>query len=184
MSNLDQQLRDYYQSHTLSTESVARILETGKMVRPPFWKQPTLLGIAACIALLLSVSTLLMKPGPTREATVVADVWKNHQKQLAPEITTTNFAEIQAALPRLAFPLAPTQPEMLAGMRMIGGRYCSILDELAAQINLVDAAGHPCTLYVAPLTPQLAKINAGIHPTETGSVQIWTDAHRVFALAR
>ncbi len=102
----------------------------------------------------------------------------------AREIATSSFAAIQTALPHLAFPIAPTQPEMLAGMRMIGRRYCSILDELAAQISLVGADGQPCTLYVAPLTPPMSKINPGIHRIENGTVQIWTDAHRVFALAR
>ncbi|MGF1678894.1 MAG: hypothetical protein ACFCUX_06845, partial [Candidatus Methylacidiphilales bacterium] len=133
---------------------------------------------------LLGVSVLWLQRGPTLESAIAADVWKNHRKQLAPEVTTASFAEIQVALPRLTFPITPTQPDMLAGLQILGGRYCSILDELAAQISLLDADGHPCTLYVAPLTPQFASITPGILRTESGSVQIWTDAHRVFAMAR
>lgn len=183
MNELDQKLRDYYQSQSLSDDRLDQILATTKMIRHPFWRQPALLA-AACIALLLGISALFVWPGPKLEATVAQDVWKNHQKQLAPEIATSSFAEIQTALPRLAFPIAPTRPDMFAGMRLIGGRYCSILDELAAQISLVDAEGNPCTLYVAPLAPPLSKITPGVHRIEGGTVQIWTDAHRVFALAR
>lgn len=184
MSDLNQKLRDYYATQSLSEDRVARILETGNIIRPPVWRQPVLLAFAASIALLLVVSVLWLRPAPPIEAVVAADVWKNHEKQLAPEVATASFAEIQSALPRLAFPITPTQPDMLAGLQILGGRYCSILDELAAQISLVDADGRPCTLYVAPLTPQLASLTPGIVRTESGTVQIWTDAHRVFAMAR
>jgi len=184
MNDLDQQLRDYYQSHSLPDDRVARILESGKIVRPPFWKQPALWAIAASLTLLIGISFLWLRPEPSMESTVAADVWKNHRKQLAPEVATASFAEIQAALPRLDFRIAPTRPEMLAGLQILGGRYCSILDELAAQISLVDADGRPCTLYIAPLTPPLTSITPGIVRTESGTVQIWTDAHRVFAMAR
>ncbi len=184
MNDLDQKIRDYYQSQSLSDDSVARILETGQLVRPPFWRQPALLAFAASIVLVIGISLLWLRPGPAIEVAVAGDVWKNHQKQLAPEITTSSFAEIQSALPRLEFPIAPTQREMLAGMEIVGGRYCSILGELAAQISLVDAAGESGTLYVAPLTEALSEIIPGVYRLENGTVQIWTDAHRVFALAR
>ncbi len=185
MIELDQKLRDYYQSQSLPEHRVAHILETSRMIRRPFWKQHAVrLAIAASIALLLSLSIHGFWSGPAIEILVARDVWNNHRKQLAPEVTTSSFAEIQSALPRLDFAIAPTQPEMLAGMKLAGGRYCSILDELAAQISLVDATGQPGTLYVAPLTPPLAKVTPGIYRMEHGTVHIWTDAHRIFALAR
>lgn len=185
MNELDQKLRDYYQSQTLPDHRVARILETTQMIRRPFWRQaPTRLAIAASIAALLGLCVFWLRSGPALEVLVAQDVWKNHRKQLAPEVTTSSFAEIQQALPRLEFAIIPTQPEMLEGMKLVGGRYCSILDELAAQISLVDATGRPCTLYVAPLTPPLSKVTPGIYPASDGTVQVWTDAHRIFALAR
>lgn len=184
MNDLDQNLRDYYQSQTLSGDRVARILEAGKIVRPPSWKQPVRWAIAACLALVLGATFLWLNTGPSMETAVAEDVWKNHRKQLAPEVVTSSFSEIQAALPRLDFTIAPTRPEMLAGLQVRGGRYCSILDELAAQISLVDRDGKSCTLYVAPLTPPLSSIAPGVVRTESGTVQIWTDAHRLFAIAR
>lgn len=184
MSDLDQKLREYYQSQSLPNDRVSRILEAGRIVRPPVWRQPAMLAIAASIALLLGIFVLWLRPDATLESAIAADVWKNHGKHLAPEVATASFAEIQSALPRLDFAIAPTLPEMLPGLQVVGGRYCSILDELAAQISLVDTAGQPCTLYVAPLTEALSGITPGIHRLENGTVQIWTDAHRVFALAR
>ena len=41
MKTLDQELRDYYASQSLSADSVEHILATAKIVRPPVWRQPT-----------------------------------------------------------------------------------------------------------------------------------------------
>jgi hypothetical protein len=47
MKTLDQELRDYYASQSLSADSVEHILATAKIVRPPVWRQPTWIAAAA-----------------------------------------------------------------------------------------------------------------------------------------
>ncbi|MEO0794379.1 MAG: hypothetical protein AAFX93_04400 [Verrucomicrobiota bacterium] len=185
MNDTDQELRDYYESQRLPDSIVEEILAAGRIVHPPFWRQPQFIAVAATIALLLLVGGLIYQSArPSLESIVTAEVLKNHAKQLAPEVSTSDFAEIQSALPKLGFPISPTKPELLSGLSVQGGRYCSLQKEIAAQISLLDPAGKPCTLYIAPLTEPLLAIDPGVYEQDGGVVQIWRDTHRLFALAR
>jgi len=185
MKALDQELRDYYASQSLSADSVEHILASAKMVRPPVWRQPAWIAAAAALALLLSAVTVLvprMPPGIT--TLVAAEVAGNHKKHLEPEVRAANFAAIQKALPRLDFSIAPTRPDLLAGLTVQGGRYCSVQGELAAQIAMSDSTGKPCTLYVAPLTEALDRVKPGMTTAGGVQIQLWQDAHRLYVLAR
>ena len=93
---------------------------------------------------------------------------------------------IQRGLEKIGFPLAPTQPQLLAGYEVKGGRYCSIQEELAAQVILTDSGGRRCTLFIAPLTPRLSgsRPETLAVPKAKAKVQLWHDGHRLFALVR
>ncbi|MEM7792170.1 MAG: hypothetical protein AAF546_12270 [Verrucomicrobiota bacterium] len=184
MNDIDQQLRDYYESQRLPEEKIDEILGSGQTRRSNFRRHWIGLAAAAVIILCLLGVFFLRQWQPSLEIQVADEVLKNHAKQLAPEIHAAGFAEIQAALPRLDFPIVPTQSDILASLVVQGGRYCSIQGELAAQISLLDALGEPCTLYIAPLTESLAQLRPGIYEREKGVVQIWHDQHRIFAIAR
>ncbi|WOO41382.1 hypothetical protein [Rubellicoccus peritrichatus] len=185
MNNLDQKLRDYYQSQSLPDAKIDEILSTGKIVRPAFWNQTRWIAAVAIIVLLIGAGAITFhQTQPSLENMIAAEVLKNHAKQLAPEINSSDFNEIQSALPKLEFSIAPTQPDLLAGLRVQGGRYCSIQEELAAQISLLDNEGKSCTLYIAPLTETLLAAEPGIYEQKDGKVQIWHDTHRLFAVVR
>ncbi len=185
MKELDEKLRDYYGGQSLSDDRVEKILASAKVVRMPFYRQPGWIAAAAAIALLL-VGVVLVLPGGGSglDQRIAVEVAKNHSKALASEVSSESFARIQAALPRLDFRIAPTRPEMLAGLTVLGGRYCSIQGELAAQIALRDEEGRACTLYVAPLTEALDQARTGVREVDGVGVETWRDAHRLFVLAR
>jgi hypothetical protein len=185
MKTLDQELRDYYASQSLSADSVEHILATAKIVRPPVWRQPTWIAAAAGLMLLLTaVAVLVQRTPPGITSLVAAEVAGNHLKHLEPEVRAIDFAAIQKALPRLDFSIAPTRPDLLAGLTVHGGRYCSVQGQLAAQIALRDGEGNPCTLYVAPLTDTLARVKPGVVTADGLQIQLWHDAHRLYVLAR
>lgn len=185
MNDLDQKLRDYYQTQSLPDAKVDEILGTTKMIRPVFWRQPGWIAAAVAVVILIGMGAMLLRQSqPPLESIVAKEVIKNHAKQLAPEILTADFTKIQTALPKLDFPIAPTRPELLAGLSVQGGRYCSIQQELAAQISLLSADEKPCTLYIVPLTEDFTKISPGVYEEKGGTVQIWQDTHRLFVLAR
>jgi len=77
---------------------------------------------------------------------VSRQVAKNHLKALEMEHRTNDYEELAEALGKLDFALvAPNFSN--EGYQLLGGRYCSIDQQIAAQINLKDMAGERCTLY-------------------------------------
>jgi len=179
----DQKLSDFYHSHSLPETSVDRILAMGIAERKRRRPIPIWMGVAAAIVVIL-LGSFLIPRGPTLEALVAASVLKNHFKQSAPTIYSSSFQEIEKGLPQFQFAFAPTREDELAKFSVVGGRACSIYSEPAVQINLKDPDGQGCTLYVAPLSEQLAQVETGTYQQGESSVQIWHDAGRIFALAR
>ena len=185
MKTLDQELRDYYASQCLSADRVEHIFAAARIVRPPVWRQPGWIAAAAALVLLLSaVAVLVQRTPPGITDLVAAEVAGNHNKRLEPEVRAADFAAIQKALPRLDFSIAPTRADLLAGLTVQGGRYCSVQGQLAAQIALRDVEGNPCTLYVVPFTDTLARVKPGVVTAGGVQIQLWHDAHRVYVLAR
>lgn len=183
MSEVEQRIRDYYAEQGLDDAALDRIYQAGRLTRRQWW---ALAGwaVAAALALILSLSAIFL-PLPNERLTesVGLEVVKNHGKQLDPEATGTSFQEIQAALPRLSFALVPEHPGLLGDWRPAGGRYCSLGGELAAQIHLQNSRGQRATLYIAPLTSTLEKVDPCVRRYDGAEVHFWRDAHRLFALA-
>ena len=186
MNDLDQKLRDHYSSQSLSELKVEEILNSGEMVRPTFRRYSVKLAIAAILLIGSAIAGItLIKSSVPFEQIVAKSVLKNHLKLYEPEIFSSNYEKIQSMLPRLNFPISPTKPELLAGFVVEGGRYCSVHNELAAQIQLKENnTGKNCSLYIAPLTDELAEIDPAVFTYDTGMIQFWRDDHRLFVLAR
>lgn len=186
MNEMDQKLRDYYESKSISDSKMDEIINAGKMVRSPIWSQPvTIITLAACFILFTGlISSFYLKNQDSFGEIIAKNILKNNQKLLEPEINSNDFLKIQSALPKLHFRISPTKTKLLAGLTILGGRYCSIHNELAAQIRLNDTEGNICSLYIAPLTKNLANIDSGIYSLDKGVVHVWRDEHRLFALAR
>lgn len=108
---------------------------------------------------------------------------KNHRKQLAPEVVSSSWEETQGYLNRLSFSITPTDWSPLSDQVLVGGRYCSIQGELAAQLLLQNqATGRMCSLYIAPATPELDRVGEVRAKYDGAQVWIWRDRGRIFAL--
>lgn len=190
MDKLDQQLRDYYQEQALPSAKVESILESGTLVVVPWWRSPRhVLPIAAVLVFALLglgfFASSMMVPHASQLAYAVAkEVAKAHNKALAPEVVTHSYATLQAQLNQVDFPLQPKADALAAACTLLGGRYCSIQGELAAQLRLQDAAtGTLYTLFVTKETPQLAKLKESNRWVEGDNVRFWREGDRFFALA-
>jgi len=185
MADIEQQIRDYYAEQKLDANSLERILQAGQMARRPWWR---LIGartaVAALAVLAAGVWFTVQATDENVTKRVGEEVVTNYLKHLDPEVTASSFSEIQLALPRLAFALAPSQPSMLAGWTPVGGRYCSLNGELAAQISLMNQNGEPGILYITPLTESLEGVDPCVQRYAQCEVHIWKDAHRLFVQAR
>lgn len=187
MKKLDDALRKFYSAQELPEGRVTRILAAsdavaGSAIR---WWRPQWLAAAAALVLLLGGSGFWWRAPMRMTARVTAEVAHDHLKGSAPEVRADDFSVIETALAKLDFPLAPSAAHPLpAKLTLVGGRYCSVQGEPAAQIRLLEPDGHPCTLYVARSAGnRLASVRPGEYEAAGVRVRIWHDEGRLFAMA-
>jgi hypothetical protein len=185
MKTLEQQVRGYYGSQSLPDERVQSIVQLGRAVAPSN-RLAWALGAAAAFAVLAAVALVLTRP-PRADLTqiVLAEIAKNHAKHLAPEVASDRYEEVQAKLSRLEFSARPAAEFLLRDFQLLGGRYCSVQSEFAAQLKLREnVSGAICTLYVVPQTPTLQQVKADTRVVNGVRVQVWSEDGRLFGLAR
>ncbi len=202
MSDLEQNIKDFYQSKKLSEDALKRILDAGNAVREggnqqsiPAKSVPNLIGfqwlkhyphsvlLTLVASLVLSVSLLIYYPTKKTEALVYSEVAMNHNKQLDVEFRDNNYRTLAQAMTKLDFPLVV--PHRLEdNYELIGGRYCSIQGNLAAQLKVKSAAtGRIDTLYIVPLTRDLYKISAQTFIHNGINITLWHTDELFYALA-
>jgi anti-sigma factor RsiW len=185
MNTLEQQVREYYEAQALPVERVRSIVQLSRAVTPSrniAWA----VGAAAAVALVAVILFALNRP-PQGDLTqlVMAEIARNHSKHIAPEVATDRYEEVQTKLSRLDFSVLPASEFLRRDFQLVGGRYCSVQSEFAAQLKLREtASGEDCTLYVAPLTPVLRRVKADTRVVDAVRVQVWTEDGRLFGLAR
>lgn len=185
---VDEQVRAYYATQRLPDERMARILAAAEAVQPPRvirWRQPQWLAAAAAFVILLGGAALWQVPPVYAAGRVATEVAQTHLKAHVPGVQGDCFDSVGAGLDELDFPLKPSPDfPMPEGLTVIGGRYCSVGGEKAAQILLVDADGRRCTLVVALATDtRLARVRDGEYRRDGVHVRIWHDAGRLFVMA-
>lgn len=180
MTDLERLVRQYYGRQEMSGERVAAILgATPRGERRWYW------GLAAALAAIGVGLGALHYHLQQRDIAdlVLAEVAMNHNQGLEVEVASQDYSALQTRMDRLDFSLAP--PEAVgAGFDLIGGRYCSIRGNIAAQLKLREkSTGEVLTLYVTDLTDNLARI-AGREASRDGvRIRLWREGDRFFALA-
>jgi hypothetical protein len=188
MKHVDHTIRTYYAAQRLPDERVAHILAAARAAKPPrviHRRQPQWLAAAAALVILLGGAALWRVPPVYAAGRVAAEVARTHLKAHDPDVQGDCFDRVGKELDVLDFPLKPS-PEFAfpEGLKVVGGRYCSLRGEPAAQILLVDAKGRRCTVVVALATDtRLARVRDGEYECDGVRVRIWHDAGRLFAMA-
>ncbi|MEM9594639.1 MAG: hypothetical protein AAGD06_10255 [Acidobacteriota bacterium] len=205
MRHVDDSLKQHYLDQRLGDERVERILaaarSAGGTVRDPAEDpegRPAGSGsgnrgprrailawaAAAVLAVVLGAALLLPSTDDGLTAKVVGEVAYNHLKGYDVDIRSDRYEIVQAGLDRLDFSILPTRGRLLRDFDLVGGRYCSIQEVLAAQLSVRRRDnGSVCTLYVAPVTETLRPVGDGIGTFGEVQVELWRDDGRLFALA-
>jgi len=127
VSSLKGQIRDHYQSKKLSSDQIERLQEE----RRPFFLWGAIgSSLVACSILLVFITM------PNFDNSVMQEITYNHFKNLSVEIITSDLSKIQDALPRLDFTIVQSSKFPHNEWQVVGGRYCSIQGQIAAQIKL------------------------------------------------
>lgn len=183
MTDLERLIKDYYGDAELS-ESRADAILAGMpaTATPPRVWYMRIAAMAATFILGFGFLHFYLTERDTATR-VLAEIAMNHQKQLAVEVTAETFVDIGHALERLEF-MVPRPERLLEGFDLLGGRYCSIHGNLAAQLKLRDRADDSVhTLYVTDLTPDLVKVADGTAIHDGVEISLWHEQGVFFGLA-
>tara|TARA_R110002096_G_scaffold4501_22_gene21192 strand:- start:2211 stop:2795 length:585 start_codon:yes stop_codon:yes gene_type:complete len=186
---LEDQIREYYQSQSLSEDSLKRIETALEEVRPETrrrtsrFQRPAMIAAAAVLVLGVFVGgAQIRKEMDTRR--VVVEIAQSHRKALKPEFQISAIPELQAVMDRLDFSLLPVADTLSERFEISGARYCSVGGQLAAQLRVRERKNQtPATLYVASLTPKLNRTRPCATCLGDVTVELWDDGARYYGLA-
>ena len=189
MQKLDTLIDKHYHQQSLSEAKLDAILAQAREQQPlqntPLPVQRRRWLLVAGAATLLLGGGLALKPyllaTPTER--VLAEVIANHLLREPLEVNSANYATVRAALPTLDFALR-VPAAVKASVELIGGRYCTIRDNPAAQLRLQEKTTDQArTLFVSKLTPELSAIGP-LHVVQDGvTVTAWQEHGLFYALA-
>ena len=191
---LSEHLRRYYAERELPPETLERLARLaaaradarGGAFRPPS-RALVVAVLAASVVLALVGIQLLRAPAAERvalAAAIAAEIALNHSKDLAVEFPANGYADLREQMDKLDFTLRPPGLPGATGLRIVGGRYCSIQGQLAAQIKLEDDAGRMVTLYETRFADGFAGLPEGDRNLEGLRVRIWREGDLLLGLAR
>ncbi|MEM9445417.1 MAG: hypothetical protein AAGA18_08685 [Verrucomicrobiota bacterium] len=188
MDEIEKKHKEYYQQQKLSSKRVEEILTSAKEVEleVPWWRKNAgiLLRVAAFLLMFGIIFTFSLKDSRKNDlgSTVARDLIKNHNKQLRPEIVSSSYNEIQGYLTRMTVSVEPAEI-FLEKFEIIGGRYCSVQGELAAQLKVREKESNRMgSLYVCSDKSMLDRIRPDVYEINSQLVEIWKDKGRIFFL--
>lgn len=198
---LNMHLRQFYEAQQASAQKQAQLLEMADMLNKlsteeteeeahhkkthtrsdKTFRGPRLkLGLSLALAVIFAVFFFL--PSVDISQGVAKEIVLNHKKGLALEFPSENATDLGKQMPKLDFTLHHSKTIDTQGLRMIGGRYCSIQGEIAAQIRLQDKVGRIYTLYQTALTDELLTLKTGERQQDGLKLKLWREAGLFFGL--
>ncbi len=176
-----EQLRAYYESQEPG-EELQRFWHEQQASRS---NRLRYLAFAAAILLLISAGFWVRMAGlPDAVDYVAAEVAMNHNKHLAAEVATQDVRQLAGQLDKLDFSLSLPASVNTTAYTLLGGRYCSLHYQLAAQLKLkrVDD-GKILTLYVTrPIHAVRSHRLPALKVVDGVQVRLWCEKGLFFGL--
>ena len=140
----EQQLRQLQQK--LGTSDAIDNTQNGaqKVIRKGLTKW---ISIAAMTVLTIASTLLLNNHFEDKTLDIVREVVSNHVRQKPLEIISENFTQTSNYFTQLDFAPLPSMLINSTAAKILGGRYCSITSQAAAQLRYQDSQGKHLTLY-------------------------------------
>jgi hypothetical protein len=193
---LRQAVRQHLNSQHLSESDLQRLQQLTPS-RPPARRRMAWSLAAFASVLLLAASISLSFLWQNHKVDNIAqriaeEVALNHLKLRPLDVEADQISALAAYFTRLDFAVRDSSLiTETGGMRLLGGRYCSVLAAPAAQLHLQRAQGEVLTLYEAAYDPQtfqnLPNLDQGEQPLVLYArgirVSIWVEKGLLFALA-
>lgn len=193
MVDLNRSVKNYYEQAQLSDEQFEKLLameavsgdsSCDKEGAYAFRKVAPKLGFLSLAAsLVFAVTLALILSVDNVSERVAREVAMNHNKALGVEYQTDSFAVLSQYMDKLDFSLQAPRDMAFTNFTLVGGRYCSIQGQLAAQIKLADNAGQVYTLYQTRSGEHLESISVDRMQLDQVDIRLWQEQGLLFALA-
>lgn len=196
-------INQYLDSFELSPQQLAAFGDLEEQVLQPVSKKTNKTVLWSLLASVLMVGILLVNLVPLsnmgggtgksqqeRIYAIASEVSYNHLKLKPLEVASSQLTNVTQYFKKLDFnPLASSQVAGLSS-RLIGGRYCSIQGNIAAQLRMQDENGAVSTLFESRFNAEdfgfLPKLEAQQDPVSVHvdgqQVDIWVEKGLVMAL--
>lgn len=181
MKRIDEQIDAHYRAKHLSDDRVNRILRA----RKAGVGRGTIRTAIATAAVLIVGFGLYARYESRQSVThrVLQEITMNHEKGLDIEVASADYRDLQSRLDRIDFDISPST-EIRGSFELLGGRYCSIQGELAAQLKIRHTmSGIIHTLYVTRMTSELTEIPEHTSMSTGTPIRLWKEGARLFGLA-
>jgi hypothetical protein len=192
---LKKAVKDYVESHELSSEQLQGLTKTINARHEDDGRKNIFKVRAITAVLVLSIALGIFwsfgVDNKTNVSQLIAEeVSYNHLKMKPMEVSSNSLNDVRGYFSKLEFSLAPSQFVANQNLKLIGGRYCSIQGETAAQLRMQDeATGRIQIIYQAPYNKELfrdlPKLQEGQDPVRhfvNGiGVDVWVEKGILFA---
>lgn len=184
MRDFEEILKKYYESKSMPDERIEYLLsESSRPAKTSFVKY---FAYAAIAAVLVFFSMIIYNSIQNRDLTnrVLAEIALNHNKRLSVDVVTSDYRTLGEKMDKLDFPIPAPDQSFMDDYELIGGRYCSILGQFAAQLKVRDKKdGSIRTLYMTRLTPELEKLYPDSYHHDNTEIRLWESEGILYGLA-
>jgi len=192
-------IHEYLDTFELSTQQLSNFDDLENRILQPVKTKSNKGFVWSLVASVLAVGILittllpLSNTGSSQQELIYAiasEVSYNHLKFKPLEVTSTQLSDVTQYFKKLDFnPLGSVQVTALSS-RLVGGRYCSIQGNIAAQLRMQDEKGAISTLFESRFNaedfdflPKLEDQEAPISVHVDGQrVKLWVEKGLVMAL--
>ncbi len=188
MSNIDSKIKSYYLSRKLTDEQLD-IIKNTKIKSDRSHRSSNLseiLKYAAIFVLLVgTIYSIFLFPMYQKNALLndyATEIAYNHRKNLPIEIISSDIEQIGAKMEKLNFTLE--FPDSLQeNYNLVGSRYCSVDNRIAAQLKLLGQNEQVATLFIFKKNKDLEFEIKTIVKNDV-KVMLWESDDLIFALAK
>lgn len=190
MDELDNRLKKYYGQVSPDADLTRTLAQKAEEAQNSGLGTQKVLGrmtyprMAAVIILLISLGggIFMLKGSKGRKVAkaYAEEIALNHNKDLPPEIITTEYFAINEQLPKLDFKVVGSGK---AHGTLLGARYCSIGESIAAQLKMGDKLGNVYTFYQFKKDQDIKLPKESIFEIGNVEVMIWEEAGLVMGFA-
>lgn len=189
-TTLKESAKDYFESFSLTSKQLNRLeslerqyayqLTNTHRLQRWLWPFAAVFAGVFLIVYFRPVSDDELNP-----AGIANEIAYNHNKTLSLEFKGQSIPEISPHFSKLDFKLVPSTHARIPKLKLVGGRYCSINKQLAAQLRLIEAENQePLSWYQVPLPPNQKGLNQEVEVYSNGvRVIMWTEKGVLHVLA-